>query len=71
MYKLATVLLIIGGLASLALAQSPGIVVETTYFDNPGAYTVNWNTETIPSGVYFAVLKTEKTRQIRPLTLIK
>jgi hypothetical protein len=60
MYKLVAVLLIIGGNASFALAQSPGIVVATSHFDNPGFYTENWNVKTIPSGVYLAVLKTEK-----------
>jgi hypothetical protein len=37
----------------------------------PGRHKVTWNAGKNPSGVYFAVLKTEKTRQTRQITLIK
>jgi hypothetical protein len=36
-----------------------------------GIHKVIWNAEMIPSGVYFAVLRAEKSRQIKQITLIK
>ena len=58
---------------SIKIYDVKGNLIETLVNEvqNPGKYSVNWNAEKYPSGVYYYSLKTNKFTETKKMLLIK
>ena len=62
-----------GGLLNLKISDVLGNEIETLVneYQSPGIYSVSWNAEKYPSGVYYYSLKTDKLSETKRMVLIK
>ncbi|MCB0727351.1 MAG: T9SS type A sorting domain-containing protein [Ignavibacteriae bacterium] len=62
-----------GSNLSIKISDVLGNEIETLVneYQNPGVYSVSWNAEKYPSGVYYYSLKTDKFSETKRMLLIK
>ena len=61
------------GFTTLYIVNVKGQIIESLIKKNlvEGSYDINWNGNSVPSGIYFAILKNEQNKIVKKMSLIK